>query len=119
MPMSVNFMWRSPQMVAAQSNAEKENLKENLSSIGESIFRFKQSRRAEEERQRNAERQAELDRMNAEDRQRRIDAEDRQRKIYGDTSELIRSKAAQRAELVRRREEIVNRINELEQRIGG
>lgn len=115
--MSVNFMWRSPQMVAGRS--DPNGYSEGLGKVGESIFRFKQSRRAEDERQRNAARQAELDRMNAEDRQRRIQAEDRQQKLYGETSELIRSKAAQRAELVRRREEIVNRINELEQRIGG
>lgn len=115
--MSVNFMWRTPQMVAGRS--DPNGISEGLGNVGESIFRFKQSRRAEEERQRNAARQAELDRMNAEDRKRRIQAEDRQQKLYGETSELIRSKAAQRAELVRRREEIVNRINELEQRIGG
>ncbi len=115
--MSVNFMWRTPQMVAGRSDPNV--ISEGLGKVGESIFRFKQSRRAEDERQRNAARQAELDRMNAEDRQRRIQAEDRQQKLYGETSELIRSKAAQRAELVRRREEIVNRINELEQRIGG
>lgn len=117
--MSVSFRWRTPQMVTPQTMAEKTNLGDNLAQAGNAILSARTRSRQNEERARAEARQAELDRMNAEDRQRRIDAEDRQRKIYGETSELIRSKAAQRAELVRRREEIVNRINKLEQRIGG
>ena len=113
--MSVNFMWRTPQMVAGRS--DPNGLSEGLGKVGESIFRFKQSRRAEEERQRNAARQAELDRMNAEDRQRRIDAEERQRKLYGETASLIRSRKEERARLVNRRAEIVAKIAEIESRL--
>lgn len=119
MPLSVNFRWKTPALATPQSDAEKSNLNENLMQAGNAILAARTRSRQNEERARAEARQAELDRMNAEDRQRRIDAEDRQQKLYGETSELIRSKAAQRAELVRRREEIVNRINELEQRIGG
>lgn len=113
--MSVNFMWRSPQMVAGRS--DPNGYSEGLGKVGESIFRFKQSRRAEEERQRNAARQAELDRMNAEDRQRRIDAEDRQQKLYGETASLIRSRKEERARLVNRRNEIAAKIAEIESRL--
>lgn len=119
MPMSVSFRWRTPQIVTPQSMAEKTNLGDNLAQAGNAILAARTRSRQNEERARAEARQTELDRMNSEDRQRRIQAEDRQQKLYGETSELIRSKAAQRAELVRRREEIVNRINELEQRIGG
>lgn len=119
MPLSVNFRWKTPSLSTPQSDAEKSKLNENLAQAGNAILAARTRSRQNEERARAEARQAELDRMNAEDRQRRIQAEDRQQKLYGETSELIRSKAAQRAELVRRREEIVNRINELEQRIGG
>ena len=113
--MSVNFMWRSPQMVAGRS--DPNGYSEGLGKVGESIFRFKQSRRAEDERQRNAARQAELDRMNAEDRQRRIQAEDRQQKLYGETASLIRSRKEERARLVNRRNEIASKIAEIESRL--
>lgn len=113
--MSVNFMWRAPQMVAGRS--DPNGYSEGLGKVGESIFRFKQSRRAEEERKRNAARQAELDRMNAEDRQRRIDAEDRQQKLYGETASLIRSRKEERARLVNRRNEIAAKIAEIESRL--
>lgn len=113
--MSVNFMWRTPQMVAGRS--DPNGYSEGLGKVGESIFRFKQSRRAEDERQRNASRQAELDRMNAEDRQRRIQAEDRQQKLYGETASLIRSRKEERARLVNRRNEIAAKIAEIESRL--
>ena len=115
MAMSVNFMWRSPQMVAGKS--DPNGYSQGLGKVGESIFRFKNSRRAEEERQRQAARQAEQDRMNAEDRQRRIQSEDRQQKLYGETAELIRGKSAQREALVNKRNEIVARIAAIENRL--
>lgn len=115
MAMSVNFMWRTPQMVAGRS--DPNGYSEGLGKVGESIFRFKQSRRVEEERQRNAERQAELDRMNSEDRQRRIQAEERQQKLYGETASLIRSRKEERARLVNRRNEIAAKIAEIESRL--
>jgi predicted nucleic acid-binding Zn-ribbon protein len=102
-------------MVAGRS--DPNGYSEGLGKVGESIFRFKQSRRAEEERQRNAARQAELDRMNAEDRQRRIQAEDRQQKLYGETASLIRSRKEERARLVNRRNEIAAKIAEIESRL--
>ena len=115
MAMSVNFVWRSPQIVAGRS--DPNGYSEGLGKVGESIFRFKQSRRAEDERHRNAARQAELDRMNAEDRQRRMNAEDRQQKLYGETASLIRSRKEERARLVNRRNEIAAKIAEIESRL--
>lgn len=115
MAMSVNFVWRSPQIVAGRS--DPNGYSEGLGKVGESIFRFKQSRRAEDERHRNAARQAELDRMNAEDRQRRMNAEDRQQKLYGETASLIRSRKEERARLVNLRNEIAAKIAEIESRL--
>lgn len=115
MAMSVNFMWRSPQMVAGKS--DPNGYSQGLGKVGDSIFRFKNSRRAEEERQRQEARQAEQDRINAEDRQRRIQAEDRQQKLYGETAELIRGKSAQREALVNKRNEIAARIAAIENRL--
>jgi hypothetical protein len=115
MAMSVNFMWRTPQMVAGRS--DPNGYSEGLGKVGESIFRFKQSSRAEDERQRNAERQDRMDRIAEEDRQRRIQAEDRQRKLYGETASLIRSRKDERAMLMNRRNEIAAKIAEIESRL--
>lgn len=117
MPMSVNFRWKTPNVIAAKS--DPEGIGSGLTSLGEAIARMKASRYAKDQQERRNAIEDENREVAAEDRRRRIQAEDKQQKLYGETSELIRSKSAQRAELVRRREEIVNRINELEQRIGG
>lgn len=117
MPMSVNFRWKTPNVIAAKS--DPEGIGSGLTSLGEAIARMKAARYAKEQQDRRNAIEDENRAIAAEDRRRRIQAEDKQQKLYGETSELIRSKASQRAELVRRREEIVNRINELEQRIGG
>ena len=119
MPLSVNFRWKTPALATPQSDAEKSNLNENLMQLGDAISRMRASRYNKEQTERRNAIEDENRAIAAEDWQRRIQAEDRQQKLYGETSELIRSKAAQRAELGRRREEIVIRINELEQRIGG
>lgn len=118
MPMSVGFRWKGVNIAPPKTVTERERLGENLGAIGDSIYRAKQSRRAEDERQRMAARQAELDRMSMEDRQRRIDEEDRQRRLFGDTAGLIRGKADERARLVQQREQIVRQIAAIKQRIG-
>ena len=116
MPMNVAFRWKTPRIDTPRE--DPNGIAEGLSSIGDAIYRAKQSRRAESERQRNAARQAELDRMSTEDRQRRIDEEDRQRQLFGDTAGLIRGKADDRARLVQQREQIVRQIATIKQRIG-
>lgn len=116
MPMNVAFRWKTPRIDTPRE--DPNGIAEGLSSIGDAIYRAKQSRRAEDDRQRNAARQAELDRMSAEDRQRRIDEEDRQRQLFGDTAGLIRGKADDRARLVQQREQIVRQIAAIKQRIG-
>lgn len=115
MAMSVNFRWKAPNIVTPKT--DPNGIAEGLQVAGNALFRRRQAKIAEEERQRNAERQDRMDRIAEEDRQRRIQAEDRQRKLYGETSELIRDNAARREELLRRRNEIATRIEELERRI--
>lgn len=95
MPMSIAFRWRTPNINAPQSTAEKNDVNENLRSIGGSIFQMKQSRRMED------------------DRQRRIAEDERQKKLYGETADMIRGKASEREALVKKREEILERINQL------
>lgn len=116
MPMNVAFRWKTPRIDTPRE--DPNGIAEGLSSIGDAIYRAKQSRRAEDVRQRMAVRQAELDRMSMEDRQRRIDEEDRQRRLFGDTAVLIRGKADDRARLVQQREQIVRQIAAIKQRIG-
>ena len=117
MPLSVNFRWKTPSLSTPQSDAEKSNLNENLAQAGNAILAARTRSRQNEERARAEARQTELDRMNAEDRQRRIQAEDRQQKLYGETASLIRSRKEDRARLVNRRNEIVARIADIESRL--
>lgn len=116
MPLSIAFRWKAPRIETPRE--DPNGIAEGLSSIGDAIYRAKQSRRDEDERQRNAARQAELDRKSTEDRQRRIDEEDRQRQLFSDTAGLIRGKADDRARLVQQREQIVRQIAAIKQRIG-
>lgn len=115
MAMSVNFRWKAPNIVTPKT--DPNGIAEGLQVAGNALFRRRQEKIAEEERQRNAERLGRMDRIAEEDRQRRIKDEDRQRKLYVETSDLIREKAAWREELLRRRNEIAARIEELERRI--
>lgn len=115
MAMSVNFRWNAPNIVTPKT--DPNGIAEGLQVAGNALFRRRQAKIAEEERQRNAERQDRMDRIAEEDRQRRIQAEDRQRKLYGKTASLIRSRKEERARLVNRRNEIAARIAEIESRL--
>lgn len=136
MPMNVGFRWKGVNINAPKTMTERERLGENLGAIGETIFRVKQSRDLKDEREYNRNRNAELDRinaeereynrkrlasidsMNAEDRRRRIAEEDRQRNLYGEAAGLIRGKADERARLVQQRNQIAAQIEAIKQRIG-
>lgn len=115
MPMSVNFRWKTPNVIAAKS--DPEGIGSGLSSLGEAIARMKASRYSKEQQERRNAIEDENREIAAEDRRRRIQAEDRQQKLYGETSELIRSRKEERARLVNRRNEIVSRIAEIESRL--
>lgn len=118
MPMNVGFRWKGVNVATPRTVTERERLGDNLGAVGDTIFRVKQYRDLKEDREYNRSRNAELDRMNAEDRQRRITEEDRQRQLFGETSGLIRGKADERARLVQQREQIAAQIEAIKQRIG-
>ena len=118
MPMNVGFRWKGVNVATPRTVTERERLGDNLGAVGDTIFRVKQYRNLNKDREYNRQRNAELDRMNAEDRQRRITEEDRQRQLFGDTAGLIRGKADERARLVQQREQIAAQIEALKQRIG-
>lgn len=98
MPLSIAFRWKAPRIETPRE--DPNGIAGGLSAIGDSIYRVKQSRRAEDERQ------------------RRIAEEDRQKSLFGETADLIRGKADDRARLVQRREQIVRQIAAIKQRIG-
>lgn len=112
MPLSIQWNWAKPNVVAPQTMAEKNNLNENLMQLGSAIASAK-------ERRYQRQRQEKLDEMAQEDRQRRIDEEERQKKLYGETAELIRGKRAERDALVSKRDEILRQIDTLKAEIGG
>ncbi len=115
MPMSVNFRWKTPNVIAAK--ADPNGVGEGLSSLGEAIARMKASRYAKEQQDRRNAIEDENRAIAAEDRNRRIQAEDRQQKLYGETASLIRSRNEERARLVNRRNEIAAKIAEIESRL--
>lgn len=115
MPMSVNFRWKTPNVIAAKS--DPEGIGSGLTSLGEAIARMKASRYAKEQQDRRNAIEDENREVAAEDRRRRIQAEDRQQKLYGETASLIRSRKEERSRLVNRRNEITARIAEIESRL--
>lgn len=115
MPMSVNFRWKTPNVIAAKS--DPEGIGSGLTSLGEAIARMKASRYAKEQQDRRNAIEDENRAIAAEDRNRRIQAEDRQQKLYGETASLIRSRKEERSRLVNRRNEITARIAEIESRL--
>ena len=115
MPMSVNFRWKTPNVIAAKS--DPEGIGSGLTSLGEAIARMKASRYAKEQQERRNDIEDENRAIAAEDRRRRIQAEDKQQKLYGETASLIRSRKEERARLVNRRNEIAAKIAEIESRL--
>lgn len=119
MALSIAFRWNGVNVAAPRPMAERENLAENLGRLGQSVAAARERSYRRDQDARAAERQAEIDRMNAEDRQRRIDEDERQKRLYGETADLIRGKMAERQELVQRRKELQGRIDALKARLGG
>lgn len=98
MPLSIAFRWKAPRIETPRE--DPNGIAGGLSAVGDSIYRAKQSRRAEE------------------DRQRRIAEEDRQKSLFGETADLIRGMASERARLVQQREQVAAQIEAIKQRMG-
>lgn len=106
MALSVNFRWRGVSLDRPQSMADKTGMGEGLRGLAEGIRTYKDIKKADEERARaQAIQDAEI--------ARRRESEDEEKKRNEEAAAMIRQKAAQRAEIVKRREAIVNRIREL------
>lgn len=95
MALSVNFRWRGVNLDRPQSMAEKTHLGEGLRGLAEGIRTYRDIKKADEEIA------------------RRRASEDEEKKRNEEAAAMIRQKSAQRAEIVKRREAIVNRIREL------
>ena len=106
MALSVNFRWRGVNLDRPQSMAEKTHLGEGLQGLAQGIRTYKDIKKANEER-------ARAQAIQDEEIARRRASEDEEKKRNEEAAAMIRQKAAQRAEIVKRREAIVNRIREL------
>lgn len=106
MALSVNFRWRGVSLDRPQSMAEKTGMGEGLRGLAEGIRTYKDIKKADEER-------ARAQAIQDEEIARRRASEDEEKKRNEEAAAMIRQKAAQRAEIVKRREAIVNRIREL------
>lgn len=106
MALSVNFRWRGVSLDRPQSMADKTGMGEGLRGIAEGIRTYKDIKKADDER-------ARAQAIQDEEIARRRESEDEEKKRNEEAAAMIRQKAAQRAEIVKRREAIVNRIREL------
>lgn len=106
MALSVNFRWRGVSLDRPKSMAEKTGMGEGLRGLAEGVRTYKDIKRADEER-------ARAQTIQDEELARRRESEDEEKKRNEEAAAMIRQKAAQRAEIVKRREAIVNRIREL------
>ena len=106
MALSVNFRWRGVSLDRPQSMAEKTGMGEGLRGLAEGIRTYKDIKKADEER-------ARAQAIQDEEIARRRESEDEEKKRNEEAAAMIRQKAAQRAEIVKHREAIVNRIREL------
>ena len=106
MALSVNFRWRGVSLDRPQSMADKTGMGEGLRGLAEGIRTYKDIKKADDER-------ARAQAIQDEEIARRRESEDDEKKRNEEAAAMIRQKAAQRAEIVKRREAIVNRIREL------
>lgn len=106
MALSVNFRWRGVSLDRPQSMADKTGMGEGLRGLAEGIRTYKDIKKADEER-------ARAQAIQDEEIARRRESEEEEKKRNEEAAAMIRQKAAQRAEIVKRREAIVNRIREL------
>lgn len=108
MPLSINFRWNVPQLDKPEPEAIRSGWKTAMNDIGET-GRYLRTRADINEQKRIAE----------EDRQRKIAEEERQKKLYGDAANSIRGKVAERAALVKMRDEIKARLDALKGGVNG
>ena len=106
MALSVNFRWRGVSLDRPQSMADKTGMGEGLRGLAEGIRTYKDIKKADDER-------ARAQAIQDEEIARRRESEDEEKKRNEEAAAMIRQKAAQRAEIVKRREAIVNRIRDL------
>jgi hypothetical protein len=112
MPLSVNFRWKTPTLQAPQSDAEKNNLNENLMQVGRAIADMKASRyRKQQDERRN--------KIEDEKNRREWEEQDRKKQAQLDTAEMIRKKSAMLSELKARRQQIASQIEALKAQLGG
>lgn len=97
MALSVNFRWRGVSLDRPQSMADKTGMGEGLRGLAEGIRTYKDVKKADEER-------ARAQAIQDEELARRRASEDEEKKRNEEAAAMIRQKAAQRAEIVKRRE---------------
>lgn len=112
MPLSVAFRWKTPQINEVKTMWDRTGAGQGLTQAANAIAAGRQ-------RKYERERQQKLDKMAEEDRQRRIDWEDKQRAGYKNAADYMRNRSAERDALVKRAQEIENRIAMLQAQLGG
>ena len=124
--MAVNFRWNKPTIATPKTGAEIERIRENLGAVGDAIMGVKRSWAEKDEREyqrgRNAAqdaRIAELDRQNAEDRDRRNAEEDRRKQGFQELAARMNGKKAERESLLVEKAKLENEIAAIKAGLGG
>ena len=112
MPLSIAFRWKTPQIDTPKSSFQKNGWGQAISDVADTITKVKDWRWKKSEQERR-------NRIEDEDRKRRMDWEDKQRNTYGEAADYMRGRYAERAELVKRAEQIKNEIQVLKGQLGG
>lgn len=119
MPLSVNFRWKTPFVEAPKTDWEKNNTNESMKMLADSVLAAKKRRFDREQYEYKKSQDARRNAIEDEDVLRRRAEEDRKIQSQKDTAELIRGRKAQREQLVAQREQILQRIQQLEAQLGG
>lgn len=112
MALGISFRWKTPVIEAPKSKFQLSGWGQAMSDVADSIKYARESRYRKAEQDRR-------NRIEDEDRQRRIEWEDRQHKAYGETADLMRGKAGERAALVEQRNKIQQQIDAIRAQLGG
>lgn len=109
MPLSVSFRWKTPNV--SVGNEQQQSMVQGLRSLGEGIATARQrSYQKEQDARRN--------KIEDEDRSRRMAEEDRRKQAYSEAAELMRNRQVTLDKLKGQREQIVQQIQQLQTELG-
>ena len=109
MPLSVAFRWKTP--TVGVSNEPQQSMAQGIKDLATGISTARQNRYLKQQQERR-------NKIEDEDRTRRMGEEDRRKQAYAEAAELMRSRQATLDKLKGQREQIVQQIKQLQSELG-